>query len=518
MREPTPSTPPPPPGIAYPVWLAMGAALTGTLLGGAAVWFGVNTRLEALQAAPASSPVEPSPPAREQIELPAPAADPSREARVVGEPDRVLASGEDPGDSPLVRAVAQTRDTVVSVAIAGEVNGAGVVYEDDGLILTNYHVIEPVLRALPVFGAEAERPIVRARFADGRERDAEVVAADADEDIAVLKLVREAPSEHFAAAPIGRSSALRLGEQAFAIGAPVGLESTIAVGIVSSLARTGILANRAQPVLQLDASINLGASGGPLFNLRGELVGITTARSSRGEGIGFAIPIDRVAVFLKALDDGTALRAGMIGVEIDLEAEIATQLAPLGYHSGIAIARVLPEGPAAKAGLAVGDVIVEIRGRRYDDLDAGFEGRARFGREFQQTVRSLLPSETLAIAVVRAGALVPIELTVEAASPEGQARIDAEELLGIVLDAGHVPKVAGLLPESPLGQQRGATELLRGATIVAVFGEPVASVEQLGERLAALSKGPGAGRRILVVFETGAGERLRASLPLVGRR
>lgn len=497
---------------AYPFWLAMGAAFTGTLLGGAAVWFGMQARLEQLEAHAAAVAAAPSPRAgeREHIDMPAP------------DPERPLVSDaptlpfiDDPGDSPLVRAIADTRDTVVSVAIAGKINGAGVVYEDDGLVLTNYHVIEPILRALPVFGAESERPIVRARFADGRERNAEVVAADADEDIAVLLLVRETADEHFAAAPIGRSSALRLGEQAFAIGAPVGLESSIAVGIVSSLARTGILANRAQPVIQLDASINFGASGGPLFNLRGELVGITTARSSRGEGIGFAIPIDRVRAFLEALDAGAPLRAGMVGVVLDLDAEIAETLAPLGYHCGIAVGQVVPEGPAALAGVAAGDVIVEIRGRRYDELDASVQGRARFGREFQQTVRSLLPSETLDIAVVRAGAVVPIELTVAAMPPEGQARVDAEELLGILLDEGNVPKVAGVLPDSPLGREREAARRLAGATIVEVYGEPVQSVEQLGELLALLAQARGGGhRRIVVEFVTPSGERLSANLPI----
>ncbi|MFV8756806.1 S1C family serine protease [Nannocystaceae bacterium ST9] len=508
------------PRVAYPFWVAMGAAFTGTLLGGAAVWIGVSERLDAIQAQTvAGASVEPPPVAAEpeHIEMPEPdpVADRASEAITVGQ------EFLDPGDTPLVRAIAQTRDSVVSLAVAGEVNGAGVVYEDEGLVLTNYHVIEPILRARPVFGADAERAIVRARFADGRERNAEVVAADADEDIAVLRLVRESPSERFTVAPIGRSAALRLGEQAFAIGAPVGLESTIAVGIVSSLGRTGILANRQQPVIQLDASINFGASGGPLFNLRGELVGITTARSSRGEGIGFAIPIDRVWVFLKALDDGTPLRAGMIGVELDLQAEITDRIARFGYHSGVAVGRVLPDAPAAKAGLAVGDVIVEIRGRRYDDLDAGREGRALFGREFQQTVRSLLPSETLAIEVVRGRELLDIELTVEATSPEGQARIDTEALLGIMLAEGRrKPTVASLLGTGALGRQRGAAQMLEGATIVEVFGEPVTSVEQLGERLAALSNAPsgGARRSISVVFETKTGERLLANIPLAVRR
>lgn len=504
------------PRVAYPFWVAMGAAFTGTLLGGAAVWIGVSDRLDAIQSAVPAAAIEPaSAEEPEHIEMPQPdrRADP-REAIGVGQ--AIGVEPLDPGDTSLVRAIAQTRDTVVSLAVAGAVNGAGVVYEEDGLVLTNYHVIEPILRARPVFGAETERPIVRARFADGRERDAEVVAADADEDIAVLRLVRESPSEQFAVAPIGRSSALRLGEQAFAIGAPVGLESTIAVGIVSSLGRTGILANRQQPVIQLDASINFGSSGGPLFNLRGELVGITTARSSRGEGIGFAIPIDRVWVFLKALDDGTPLRAGMIGVELDLEAEIAEAIGVFGYHSGIAIRRVLPEGPAAKAGLAAGDVIVEIRDRRYDDLDANIEGRSRFGREFQQTVRSLLPSETLAIEVVRGSELLAIDLTVEAMSPEGQARIDAEELLGIVLAETSKPMVEQVIGGSALGRHRGAAERLEGATIVEVFGEPVSSVEQLGERLATLSKAPSGGARriITVVFETKQGERLAAHIAL----
>jgi S1-C subfamily serine protease len=506
------------PRVAYPFWVAMGAAFTGTLLGGAAVWIGVSDRLDAMQAselAPASEPAESEPSEHIEMPQPHPPFERGAEAIAVGQE---FADPLDPGATPLVRAVEQTRDTVVSLAVAGKVNGAGVVYEEDGLVLTNYHVIEPILRARPVFGADAERPIVRARFADGRERDAEVIAADVDEDIAVLRLVRESPSERFTVAPIGRSSALRLGEQAFAIGAPVGLESTIAVGIVSSLGRTGILANRQQPVIQLDASINFGSSGGPLFNLRGELVGITTARSSRGEGIGFAIPIDRVWVFLKALDDGTPLRAGMIGVELDPQAEISKQIAGFGYHSGIAIGRVLAEGPAAKAGLATGDVIVEIRGHRYDDLDASREGRALFGGQFQQTVRSLLAGETLAIEVVRGPEVLAIELTVESISPEGQARIDSEKLLGIVLAAGSEPKVADVIAPGSRGRQREIDRLI-GASIVEVFGEPVTSVEQLGERLAGLSNAPSDGgrRTIVVVFVTAQGERLTANIRLAGR-
>lgn len=490
---------------AYPFWVAMGAAFVGTLLGGGAVWIGVSQRLQALERAPvviAEAPVES--PEQPRVEPdPAPADGP------------VLPSidPQDPGDSTLVRAIEQTRDAVVTLAVGGRVRGAGVVYDESGSLLTNYHVIEPVLRAQQVLGEADASLSLSARFVDGRERAVRVLAADPDEDVAILSLIREREQEQFATVALGRSAALRLGEQVFAIGSPVGFEGTVATGIVSALQRTNVLSNPQLAVIQLDAAINFGNSGGPLFNLAGELVGITTARSSRGEGIGFAIPIDRVRLFLRALYEGKHGRAGMIGASLDSRVPIEDRIAPLGYHSGIAVAELVPDGPAAQAGMQEGDVIVAIRGRRHDELDASPAGRISFGRLVGDTIRALIPGESLDLQVVRGDAVVALELTVTEASPSHQATIDVERLLGLELSAERDDTVIiGLVRGAPITRVPGAEHLL-GAKIISVLGEPVSTRAELGERLGSLRSWTTSGgrRSIAIAFELADGQRVFAS-------
>ncbi|PRQ05706.1 Periplasmic serine endoprotease DegP precursor [Enhygromyxa salina] len=482
----------------YPFWVAMGAAFVGTLLGGGAVWIGVNRHLDEVERAAAQELR-----AAEAVDAAEPEPEPEPEPKTEPKTEEVALdpnSPSDPGDSPLVRALERTRDSVVSIELGGRPAGAGVVYDASGTLLTNYHVIEPVLRARLQLGDPGAVASIRVRFVDGRERSAKVLAADPDEDVAVLSVTPERADERFGAAPLGQSASLRLGEQVFAIGSPVGFEGTVATGIISSLQRTGVLAKRSLPVLQLDAAINFGNSGGPLFNLAGEIVGITTARSSRGEGIGFAIPIDRIRLFLRALEQGMRGRSGVIGVELDPSREISDAIAPLGYHSGVAVTGVDEGRAAALAGMQPGDVIVTLRGRRHDQLDASDRGRQAFSQLLGETIRGLLPGETLVVEVVRDGELHELEIVVEAASVERQARIDAEQLLGLALaPSGDEARIVGLVPSSPIARMRGA-QLLAGARITSLFGQPVANLEQLGERLALLrSWSAGGGRRSISI-------------------
>jgi membrane-associated protease RseP (regulator of RpoE activity) len=276
-----------------------------------------------------------------------------------------------------------------------------------------------------------------------------------------------------------------------------------------------VLSNPQLAVIQLDAAINFGNSGGPLFNLAGELVGITTARSSRGEGIGFAIPIDRVRLFLRALYEGKHGRAGMIGAVLNSSLAIADRIAPLGYHSGVAVSQVEPEGPAALAGMQGGDVIVALRGRRHDELDASPRGRVSFATLVGDTIRALIPGETLALEVVRGEGVVELELTVTAASPGQQAGIDAEKLLGLRLTPSADDtdtSIEALVREAPISRMHGA-ELLVGARIISVLGEPVEDRAQLGDRLASLRVWTASGgrRSIAIGFELADKRRLSAS-------
>ena len=510
----------------YPAWVATGAGFGGTLLGAVAMWFGVQMGARSAVDVPAVT-VSVEAPSPSSGASPATGADPtvaegptmSADADGLGHPDQLEQLG-DPGDSPLVRAVASTRDSVVTLDLAGRVRGAGVVLSDKGLLLTNYHVIEPVLGA-QLSSVEAGAGWLTARYANGRARAAKVVATDVDEDLAILQLERDRDDERFAKAPIGRSQDLRLGEQVFAIGAPVGFEATVVTGIVSALDRTGVLANPALPVIQLDAAINFGNSGGPLFNLRGELVGITAARSARGEGIGFAIPIDHVLSFLRALVSQTRGRAGAIGVRFEPEAEVDARIAPLGYRSGLTVAEVESGRPAAAAGLRSGDIIVAIRGRRYDELGGSVADRWAFAQLLIETVRSLLPGETLSLEVIRDGSsgsqLVELELTVEAASVAEQVRIDAEELLGLQLDITVSPPViSALMPGSPVASARDGRMLLRGR-IVELFGRKTDDLESLAAGLTKLRSWASGGRRsIAITFELEDGTRVSPnSYPLV---
>jgi S1-C subfamily serine protease len=501
---------------SYPFWVAMGAAFMGTLLGGVAVWLGLHERMESMPevAPPVAAELASAP------ELTAPEPDDAASAESAESAESAIELPGDPGDSPLVRAIERTRHSVVTIKLAGSAVGAGVVYDTSGTLLTNYHVIAPILRASRVLG-DSSNGALTVRFVDGRERSAKILAADPDEDIAILALVREREQERFEAAPLGRSSSLRLGEQVFSIGSPVGFEGTVATGIISAQNRTGVLANRQLPVLQLDAAINFGNSGGPLFNLGGELVGITTARSSRGEGIGFAIPIDRVRLFLRALEQGMRGRSGVIGVSLDLQREIADAIEPLGYHSGVAVAVVDEGAAAATAGMRPGDVIVSLRGRRHDELDTSDRGRSSFGVLEGETIRGLLPGETLSVEVVRDKQLLELEIVVEAASLDRQARIDAQLLLGVFLKEDSKDAViVGLVPGSPIAAMQGANILLE-ARIVGLFGHDVASVEQLGERLGMLRSwaSGGGGRSISISFETADGDEIGVSnFPLAAVR
>jgi S1-C subfamily serine protease len=491
----------------------MGAAIVGTLLGGLAVYLALRYPDLSLAGAVGA-------------EAPAPAAAVAPGAAAAA----TRGDGEDPdpaaaahASSPvearpvtMADAVAQTMPSVVSVRVSGSVHGAGVIYDERGLILTNYHVVGSTLRSASRTRIETDTDSITVQFANGRELPARVVAADADEDIAVLRLSPADSAEVFPAAEIGVSSNLRVGEEVFAVGSPVGLQHTVSSGIVSAIDRTDILPKRQLPLVQLDASINVGNSGGPLFNRAGELVGITVARSHRAQGIGFAIPIDHVSAVLRALQKGESERAGVIGIQLAATDAVAPRLAGIDYTTGLIVEEVF-DGPAKNAGLRKGDVVVEIRGKRYDELGDDPKGRAEFLRHFGQVVRSVVPGETLPLTVVRDGETVQVEVEVAAADDSRQARIDCEELLGLHLDEdSEIPTVERVVSSSVVGGLRG-TEVLAGAEITHVLGQSVASVTELGKALADIRgwARSGHGRTIALSFRAKNGKPFRVpSFPL----
>jgi serine protease Do len=241
--------------------------------------------------------------------------------------------------------------------------GSGVIVANDGVVLTNHHVVE---------GASD----IRISLADGREFHTDLILADEKTDLAVLR-VKDAPPEGFVALPFSQDEMLEVGDLVLAIGNPFGVGQTVTSGIVSATARTGVGVSDFQFFIQTDAAINPGNSGGALVNMRGELVGINTAiysRSGGSNGIGFAIPVSMAEFITRsALQDGKVVRpwfgARLQAVSSDLAAGLL-----LGPPRGALITDVFPNGPADIAGLESGDVILQVNGRDIEDPGA-FEYR-----------------------------------------------------------------------------------------------------------------------------------------------
>jgi serine protease Do len=228
--------------------------------------------------------------------------------------------------------------------------GSGFIIDTDGYILTNAHVIQ----------TESGEGIKVSLF-DGTTFPAELVATDPDNDVALLHITPD--GDHpLKAVPIGTSSDIMVGETVIAIGNPLGKENSVSTGIVSSLFRDvrvpssspngrNHLSPAFKDFIQIDAPINPGNSGGPLMNVLGEVIGINFAIAADAQGIGFAIPIDRV-------------RKSLMGNLINprLKPEVVTGLEIAGDHTGkhVAVTQVTPDGPAAHAGLQAGDQLVEV--------------------------------------------------------------------------------------------------------------------------------------------------------------
>ncbi|WP_375450436.1 Do family serine endopeptidase [uncultured Devosia sp.] len=237
--------------------------------------------------------------------------------------------------------------------------GSGVMVDSSGMILTNRHVIE---------GATD----VRIALSDGREFAVDVTVEDAQTDLAVLK-IRDPKGATFPAITFADSDALQVGDLVLAIGNPFGVGQTVTSGIVSGLARTGVESSDYEFFIQTDAAINPGNSGGALVDLEGHLVGINTAIYSQtggSVGIGFAIPANMARLVAEAGVSGGAIVRPWFGAKMQaVNSDIANSLGMAAPH-GALITEVAPDGPAAKAGFASGDVILSVDGVAVDDPSA----------------------------------------------------------------------------------------------------------------------------------------------------
>ena len=273
--------------------------------------------------------------------------------------------------------------------------GSGWVYDEEGHIVTNQHVVD---------GADS----VSVTFANGDSYDAEVVGTDASTDLAVLKV--DAPAELLKPLALGDSDALSVGDGVVAIGSPFGLEGTITAGIVSALHRQMTAPNNfaINDAIQTDAAINHGNSGGPLLNMEGEVVGVNAqieSDSGGNDGVGLAIPSSTVAEVVEQIAAGETVEHAYLGVSVEEIPESAA--AELDVSPGVAVTEVRDGTPAAEAGLRAATGSRTVDGRQYPtggDVITEVDGEAVGSAEdLQQAVDAKRPGDRVELTVSRAG-------------------------------------------------------------------------------------------------------------------
>ena len=322
-------------------------------------------------------------------------------------------SGPDLGDEALLdaysQAVVHASEIVAPAVVHLEVelaggrkgSGSGFAFTPDGLLLTNSHVVH---------GARS----IRASFAEGLSREGDLLGEDPDTDIAVVRVDASGLHSDFRPVSLGSSRAVRVGQLAIAIGNPYGFQHTVTAGVVSALGRslraqTGRLID---DVLQTDAALNPGNSGGPLLNSRGEAIGVNTAIIPGAQGICFATAIDTVKwVLVQLLKDGRVRRGylGIAGANVPLARRIAHHF-ELDNTRAVRVESVERNGPASRAGVRGGDLIV------------GFDGRAVNGID---DLHKVLTAERIDMAsrmVLIRGALKPEKLEIEIRAAEAVRR------------------------------------------------------------------------------------------------
>jgi S1-C subfamily serine protease len=309
-------------------------------------------------------------------------------------------------NSAIITAVARVMPAVVLIesssngGVLGGANGigSGFIFDSDGWILTNKHVVE---------GADQ----IRVQLNDSRVFSARVYGIDTLTDLAILKI----DASGLPVAPLGSSDELELGQLAIAIGNPLGnFENTVTTGVVSGLGRqiragdsTGSSSEQLNNLIQTDAAINPGNSGGPLINSAGQVIGINTAVNQDAQGIGFAIPISVARPILQLALDGDPIARPWIGVRYTLvDAQVAADRGLSVDHGALinpaddGSPAVIPGSPAEAAGLTDGDIVVAVDGEAVDE-------------EHDLSTRILphVPGDTLTLSVVRDGDTLEVDVT-----------------------------------------------------------------------------------------------------------
>jgi serine protease Do len=360
--------------------------------------------------------------------------------------------------------------------------GSGFIVDGkDGIIVTNNHVID---------GAEE----IQVNLHDGSKLKADLLGKDTKTDIAILKVTPKTPLK---AVKFGSSAAIKVGDWVMAIGNPFGLGGSVTLGIISAKARN-INSGPYDDYLQTDASINKGNSGGPLFNMDGEVVGVNTAIISPtggSIGIGFAVPADTVAPVVQQLRQYHEVRRGWLGVKIQsVSEEIATALG-IPESSGALVAAITPNGPAAKGGVKAGDVIMRFDGEDVNSL-----------RSLPRLVARAPIEKTVPVEVLRKGERKTLQVTVGRLTDDEEKPLEGDdkqpagggtEVLGLKLSAltdalrskyGLDAGVKGAIVDGVDPKSPAASSIKPGDVIVQAANEPVAGPQDVARRIDAIKK------------------------------
>jgi serine protease Do len=346
--------------------------------------------------------------------------------------------------------------------------GSGVIISKDGYVLTNNHVIE---------GAKE----VTVTLDDQKEYKARIIGRDPKTDLGLLKIEGK---DSFEAAALGDSDNLQVGDWVIAIGNPFGLNNTVTSGIVSAKGRV-IGAGPYDNFIQTDASINPGNSGGPLFNMKGEVVGINTAIISEGQGIGFAIPVNTVKPLVPQLETKGSVTRGYLGVTIQTITPALAKALKLQDQKGCLVADLYPDSPATKAGVQRGDIIVAYNDKNvaanHDLLplvaNTPVDSMAtltifRNSQKMQLAIKvgELTPEQTAENATSSEGSIQPAEgksgLLLQDLNPQLAHRLDLKSEKGVA--------VVDVKPDS----QAFEAGMMKGDIILEVNQQPVTSVQE----------------------------------------
>ena len=360
--------------------------------------------------------------------------------------------------------------------------GSGFIVDGkQGIIVTNNHVID---------GAEE----IQINLHDGSKLKAELLGKDTKTDIAVLKVTPKYPLKEV---KFGSSQAIRVGDWVMAIGNPFGLGGSVTLGIISAKARN-INSGPYDDYLQTDASINKGNSGGPLFNMDGEVVGVNTAIISPtggSIGIGFAVPADTVAPVVQQLVEFHEVRRGWLGVKIQSVSEEISEALGLPENAGALVAATTPDGPAAKGGIKAGDVIVKFANEDVTGM-----------RTLPRLVARAPIDKQVPVEILRKGEPLTLQITVGRLSEDDEKSPEDEDakpaapgldLFGLKLSAltdalrskyGIDSDVKGAVVDAIDPKSPAAGSIKVGDVIVQAANEPVTGPKDLSKRIETVRK------------------------------